>query len=427
IHVTHALQRAKEKRFDVPSEMLERSRKYLREIESHIPSYYGEDLRRTLVAYSLYVRNRMGDRDAAKARRVIAEAGLERLPLEAVGWLLPVLTKDTGSQAEVAAIRRHLGNRATEEAGTAHFVTTYADGAHLILHSARRADGIILEAMIGDQPANDLIPKLVRGLLAHRVQGRWENTQENSFVLLALDRYFATYEKVAPDFVARAWLGDAFAGGHEFRGRSTDRHQVNVPMRYLAQTAAQQNLVLSKEGAGRLYYRIGMQYAPASLKLAPSDHGFTVERVYEAVDKADDVRRDSDGVWHIKSGAKVRVKLTMVAQSRRYHVALVDPLPAGLEPMNTALAVTGSVPQDPNDEDLKRGWWWWRRPWFEHQNMRDERVEAFTSLLWEGVYTYSYFARATTPGLFVVPPAKAEEMYHPETFGRGGTDRVVVE
>ena len=34
---------------------------------------------------------------------------------------------------------------------------------------------------------------------------------------------------------------------------------------------------------------------------------------------------------------------------------------------------------------------------------------------------------ATTPGVFVVPPPRAEEMYHPETFGRGATDRVIVE
>jgi uncharacterized protein YfaS (alpha-2-macroglobulin family) len=59
--------------------------------------------------------------------------------------------------------------------------------------------------------------------------------------------------------------------------------------------------------------------------------------------------------------------------------------------------------------------------------MRDERVEAFTSLLYEGVYDYSYVARATTPGSFVVPPPKAEEMYAPETFGRGAGDRVIVE
>ncbi len=52
-------------------------------------------------------------------------------------------------------------------------------------------------------------------------------------------------------------------------------------------------------------------------------------------------------------------------------------------------------------------------PWYEHQNLRDQRAEAFASTLWAGVHEYSYFARATTPGRFVVPPAKAEEMYAP--------------
>jgi len=427
IHVAHALQRAKEKNFEVPAEMMERSRNYLRNIERHIPGYYSAETRRALIAYSLNVRNRMGDRDTVKAKRLIAEAGLEGLSLESVGWLLPVLSGDVGSVAEVTAIRRHLNNRATEEAGTAHFVTSYGDGAHLLLHSDRRADGVILEALIGDQPQSDLIPKVVRGLLAHRKAGRWGNTQENAFVLLALDKYFNTYEKTTPDFVARAWLGQDYAGGHQFRGRTTDSQLVNVPMRYLVDKRDQQNLILSKEGQGRLYYRIGMQYAPASLELKPAEHGFTVERVYEAVEKADDVKRDMDGTWRIRAGAKVRVRLTMVAPSRRYHVALVDPLPAGLEAMNAALAVTGSIPQDPKSDDMQRGHWWWWRPWFEHQNLRDERVEAFASMVWEGVYKYTYVARATTPGVFIVPPTKAEEMYHPETFGRGSSDKVIVE
>jgi uncharacterized protein YfaS (alpha-2-macroglobulin family) len=59
-------------------------------------------------------------------------------------------------------------------------------------------------------------------------------------------------------------------------------------------------------------------------------------------------------------------------------------------------------------------------------NLRDDRAEAFASLLWEGVYEYSYVARATTPGDFIVPPSKAEEMYAPETFGRGGSDHVII-
>jgi uncharacterized protein YfaS (alpha-2-macroglobulin family) len=409
--------------------MLDRSKSYLRDIESHIPKRYGRDARNTLIAYALYTRMRMGDRDAARARRLIAENGLEKLQLEAVGWLLPTLSADKNSATETAAIRRLLSNRAEETAATAHFVTSYADDDYLLLRSDRRADGVILEALIGDQPDSDLIPKVARGLLAHRTKGRWENTQENAFVLLALDRYFRTYEKATPDFVARAWLGDAYAGEQQFKGRSTDRQQFDVPMSYIEEKGAgsTQNLVLQKEGAGRLYYRIGMQYAPSSLKLAPADYGFTVERAYEAVEDPADVRRDADGAWRIKAGAKVRVKLTMVAPTRRYHVALVDPLPAGLEALNPALAVTERVPEEQKVEPSNFGWWWWRPVWFEHQNLRDERAEAFTSLLWEGVYTYSYVARATTPGAFVVPPPKAEEMYHPETFGRGSTDRVIVE
>ena len=427
IHVAHSLQRAKEKNFPVPPEMLEKSKRYLREIERHIPSFYGVDARRALISYALYVRNRMNDRDTGRARKLIAEAGLDKLSLESIGWLLTVLSGDAASQTEVAAIRRHLNNRATETAGAAHFVNSYSDGDYLLLNSDRRADGVILEALIGDQPQSDLIPKIVRGLLAHRVQGRWSNTQENVFILLALDRYFNVYEKATPDFVAKAWLGDQFAGQQQFRGRSTDRQQVNVPMSYLAEKEGSQNLILTKEGTGRLYYRIGMNYAPTNLKLKAADYGFTVERVYEAVDNPADVRRDSDGTWRIRSGATVRVRLTMVAPARRYHVALVDPLPAGLEAMNPALAVTGDIPDDQKANPTQRGGWWWWRNWFEHQNLRDERAEAFTSLLWEGVYNYAYVARATTPGTFVVPPTKAEEMYHPETFGRSASDKVIVE
>ena len=58
--------------------------------------------------------------------------------------------------------------------------------------------------------------------------------------------------------------------------------------------------------------------------------------------------------------------------------------------------------------------------------MRDERVEAFSSMVWAGVHEYTYVARATTPGTFVVPPPKAEEMYSPETFGRGASATVVI-
>jgi uncharacterized protein YfaS (alpha-2-macroglobulin family) len=123
----------------------------------------------------------------------------------------------------------------------------------------------------------------------------------------------------------------------------------------------------------------------------------------------------------------------MVAESQRTHVALVDPLPAGLEILNPDLAVTEALPPDQAGEPtpstpggLADSIWWWWGTWYDHQNARDDRAEAFATLLGAGTYTYSYVARATTPGAFVVPPTRAEEMYAPETFGRTATDTVIV-
>jgi uncharacterized protein YfaS (alpha-2-macroglobulin family) len=437
IHVANALARARAKGFDVPEPMLERSRLYLREIERRLPAQYPTDVKRTLRAYALAVRALLGDADPVAARDLVREAGADSLSFEALGFVLPVLSKDPGSAAEVAAVLRRIDNGVTETAGAAHFAVSYEDGAYLLLHSDRRADAIVLEALVADQPRSDLVPKLAAGLLAHRTAGHWANTQENVFVLLALDRYFQAYEKATPDFVARAWLGDRYAGEQAFRGRTTERRHLVVPMRDLE--AGTTDLVLAKEGPGRLYYRIGLRYAPESLVLDPLDRGFTVTRRYEALDDPEDVMRQANGAWRIRAGARVRVVLTMVAPTRRYHVALVDPLPAGLEAVNPALAAAERTPDAGGSVVSPLGapglggrpglgsWWWWSRAWFEHQNLRDDRVEAFASLLWEGVHEYRYVARATTPGTFVAPPAKAEEMYAPETFGRSGTDRVVVE
>ena len=431
IHVTHALIRAQDKGFTVPADMKDRALEYLRQIEQHYPSWYYPHTRWTLSANALYVRNLAGDRDPDKALRLIDEAGLDKLSLDAIGWLWPVLQDASGTQTRLSEIRQLVANRVVETAGAANFTTQYDDQNYLLLGSDRRTDAILLDALIGDNPQSDLIPKLVNGLLAHRTRGRWGNTQENVFILLTLDRYFNTYESQTPDFVARIWLGEAYAGSHSFVGYTTERSQTNVPMAYLVDEnpgpAGTQNLILSKEGPGRLYYRLGVRYAPTDLRLPAMDMGFVVQRLYEAVDNPEDVRQDENGVWHIKAGARVRVRLSMVADNRRYHVALSDPLPAGLEIVNPDLSVSGGLPVDPSGDPAKRPYWWWWGPWYEHENLRDERAEAFTTLLWDGVYQYSYIARATTPGEFVAPPAKAEEMYSPEVFGRSSSDVVIIE
>jgi len=193
------------------------------------------------------------------------------------------------------------------------------------------------------------------------------------------------------------------------------------------------NLIIQKDGHGRLYYRIALNYAPSSLQLNAVNYGFKIERIYAAIDDPSHVQKQSDGTWKFKLQEKIRVILTMTTTQRRYHVALVDYLPAGCEPLNTKLK--GTLTGDTNSSvarSERNDYYDGRRPystigWTEHENLRDERAEAFRSLLWPNVYEWSYVIRATCAGTFIIPPAKAEEMYSPENFGRCKTERVIID
>jgi hypothetical protein len=62
---------------------------------------------------------------------------------------------------EVEAIRRHIDNQAVETPGMANFVTSYGDQEFVMLHSNRRTDAILLDALIqlDDEPATPSFPR----------------------------------------------------------------------------------------------------------------------------------------------------------------------------------------------------------------------------------------------------------------------------
>lgn len=426
IQAVHGLIVARDAGYSVPEAAIARGGEALATIEQFFPAELDEPTRWTLRAYALHVRALNGAADPAAASALYEEAG-DELPLDALAWLWPVID-DAGIDA---AIEQRLTNAAVDTAGAASFTTGITDdGAAVTLASDRRTDGVILDALLAERPDSDLIAKVVRGLQGGQNRnGRWDNVQENAFILVAMRHYFDAVEGTDPDFVAGVWLGQRYAGGQQFVGRSTGTNVVSIPTAEMI-AAGDSTVTVGKDGDGRLYYRIGLRTAPASLDLEALDRGFVVARSYEAVDDPADVRRDSDGTWRIRAGARVRVSVSIVAESQRTHVAVIDPLPAGLEIVDPGLAISQEAPPpDPEapggDAPVSDTSWWWGA-WYDHQNVRDDRAEAFASVLPAGVYDYSYIAQATTPGEFVVPPTRAEEIYAPETFGRAASDRVVI-
>uniref|UniRef100_A0A7S1KRW4 Alpha-2-macroglobulin domain-containing protein n=1 Tax=Percolomonas cosmopolitus TaxID=63605 RepID=A0A7S1KRW4_9EUKA len=447
-HVAHALVRAKNDRHDVPNKVYTRVISFISSMKSHARREgYSKVCELALRAYAVYTLSLMdekvcGVQDVSilkEAERIFEEGnGVSAtiLTAESLAWLcfaMFVSSTDKAQHKHVKEILHWIKNRVNETAETANFITSFSDPGEskmVLLHSNIRTDAVIVDMLITVDPKNDLIPKFVKGIQARKgANGRFRNTQENIFVLLALKKYFNTFEAKVPDFNARVWLDETFCGEAAFKGRSADSATIKVPMSYMIpenetpQEPESKNLILHKEGQGRMYYRLGMTYAPRDLNMPALSCGFTISRTFEGVTSKNHVQKGKNGEWIFAAGELVRVRITLSNQSRRYHVAMVDKLPAALEVLNPDLKGSGS------DSEVSggagRSWWSWRN-WFEHQNLRTERVEAFTSLLWEGAHEFSYVCRATALGEFVAPPCHVEEMYAPELFGRSAVDKVTV-
>jgi alpha-2-macroglobulin len=302
---------------------------------------------------------------------------------------------------------------ATHETAAAATVTAqYVDAERLLLVSSTKTTALALDAIMREAPGHALVSKLARGVLDGRRYGRWRSTQENLVALQTMRRYFDTYEKVTPSYTGKLWFGSAAYTEHAFAGRTSTRAVARADWSQL-QPGSTHDLALVKQGPGRMYYRVGITYAPRQTNLPALDAGFIVRRSYSAEDPAD-VVKTPDG-YKIRLGAKVQVTLELLATTRRHAVALVDQLPAGFESVNTNLATAERALAAPGDAR------------WDHVNMRDNRTEAFQMDLREGTHRFSYTVRAATPGTFIAAPAKAEEMYSPETFGRSSGLKVVIE
>ncbi|CAF1121901.1 unnamed protein product [Rotaria sordida] len=449
VHVVHCLVVVMNKQVcDVDMSMLDNALNYLANIESEIDQlsytkYWSEKTRFSLISYALYVRAKQSQNVANQALELFTRSGFNKLSLEALGWLLVALSTEKNNKTDqlIETIYKHLKGKINETSETANFITSYGDdGQSVMLHSNQRTDAILLEALLYIDSQSSLCTKLCKGLQAHKVKGAWKSTQENCFVLIALDKYFRIKEKDTPDFVANIWLDNDYCGQHQYKGRTTNTYTVNIPMKAILSSSSSntninnsdKNLVMQKDGNGRLYYRIALNYAPSNLQLNAVNYGFKIERTYIAIDDPSHVQKQSDGTWKFKLNEKIKVVLTMTTTQRRYHIALVDYLPAGCESLNTELkgTLTGDTHSSVTRSN-RSNYYYECQPhsiigWTDHENLRDERAEAFRSLLWPGVYQWSYVMRATCAGTFIIPPAKAEEMYSPENFGRCATEKAII-
>lgn len=116
-----------------------------------------------------------------------------------------------------------------------------------------------------------------------------------------------------------------------------------------------------------------------------------------------------------RPGDIVKVRLTVTPAAGVRHVALVDPIPAAAEIVNTRLSTEGG------GRSRQR-----RRYRWVHHEYRDDRALAFSTRLSAREHVFEYLMRVVRPGTFRVPGPEVEAMYSPELRARAGAQRIEV-
>jgi len=360
----------------------------------------------------------------------------DRMPVFALAYLLDaVVAKKEAAGPRVDDLRRRLSNAILPEAGSAH-VEELADPYLLwFWNSNVRSTSIVLNTLVKTNAPSTSITPIVRWMMAARKGGRWGNTQENAHAMEALVNYYRKYETTVPDFSAIVKLGTEDIAHEQFRARSAESKSIDVPMSQVTSKGSpgtSQPLTFERDGSGTLFYATRLRYAADTLYQQGLDRGFRIERRYEPY--VETGSRPASLTY--KAGDLVRVTLTFRLTKERRFVAVTDPIPAGFEAVESWFATTAqtlttrqdrqSTPGGPASTD-DDGWdAWWRYGGFDHVERHDDRVQLFATRLSEGTHEFSYIVRATTAGTFRTAPARAEEMYEPEVFGRTSTSMIEV-
>lgn len=358
----------------------------------------------------------------------------DTLPMFARAFLLHALALTKGMEALSKTLAGEISSNLRIDGNSAFVGENTGDEYAVVFDSNARTGALVLRAMLAADPTHRLIAPLVRGLLGQRQKGRFRTTQETAYALLALDAYRRAQETTAARFSATVWLGKSVLGEKAFAGTTSRAETLKVPLHQLA-SRGEQLLGFDKKGSGTLYYEARLKYVRQTLPATALDVGFTVQKTLRAVSvqSLKDALKTvpTETASRIPAGSLVIADLVLVTPSPRDYVVIDDPLPAGLEAVDAQLSTTaawlnvdntagGIDPEcpgcDSNRDSVAEGGAFFSSDF--RKELRDDRVLFFIDHLPAGMYHYRYLARATTPGAFIAPPTRAEEMYTPETFGR---------
>ena len=428
--------------YAVPTAEEEKLQGYLSELlrKDSFPDFFSPGMRSSVRAVSLAALSRRGKattQDLLRYNRFVKEMNL----FGKASYLQAAIVLKVDPKLTTEVVRQILA-QGSETAATYSLTERVEALSQRILDTNMRAQCAVLDSLLsfeGEKSdltprVKEIVPKLVRSITIDRKRKeRWENTQENLFCMNALTRYASRYERATPNLDLVVSVGSEQLATLALKSKHAEPQEVSRPLRQ-TDAGKEEKLSISPTGEGRFYYKAQLSYSPKELPKTSTNAGIEVRREYS-------VQRG--GAWtllaapvSIRQGDLVKVDIFVRLTAPKHFVVVDDPIPGGLEAVNRDLATSSEVDASQAQfEGASNSFWFDLREWidfgatfwsFYHKELRHNSARFYSEYLPAGNYHLSYVAQAIGSGEFVIPPARAEEMYDPDVFGLSAADRLVV-
>ncbi|WP_404783149.1 alpha-2-macroglobulin family protein [Altericista sp. CCNU0014] len=275
------------------------------------------------------------------------------------------------------------------------------------MSSPTAAQAEALRLLVERKDSTELQDRALQGLLSLRREGTWGSTYDNARAFAALVSY-SKQQPAPPQFAAIAQLANKTLMSQTFAGFQKTSIDRAVPMAELPR--GKRDLVLKKTGKGTLHYLAAYRYQPQGDRPGRFN-GLRVTRTVRPANQNKVLQRvgltPPSQPLSLNVGEVFDIGLEIIADRPVDRVVITDPLPAGLEAVDTSFQTSTPYFQSKGDR--------WQ---IDYQTIYKDKIVAYGDRLEAGVYTVRYLVRSVTPGTFQWPGAEVHLQYAPEEFGR---------
>jgi hypothetical protein len=467
IHVVSALYDLKMAGFDVRADVLSRGANYIQFETKRLYTQYPDQNKETVILAEAILRKMAPDQQTSLTPTVQSLINDKAFLNEKISTMslayLAILTAKGYGWLDSKLVYQTFENRIAID-GRGAYLASANTMNYDFYETSIKDTALAIAVFTAHNDQHETLPNMLRWLLASRDnRGAWGSTQNTFTVVSSLVGYLTWQHESESQFSLKGLLDGVELFATEFTPKTVfDTFTHFVPIDSLAKNKMLP-LVLNKEDKNNrdnnLYYDMSLKYYLPVQSLPPRDEGISITRdLYALTDT-----RNKTSLHTAVVGDVIRGKITITIPEGYQHVAVEDFIPAGFEIVNFNL---NTEDQSLNTDKKAPDEWSSRNAGFvanvynsvssmfggsqsaqlfgssfnaggsysnqthklspTYVESHDDRVFLYAEHLEPGVYEYEYYLRALVPGSYQHLPARAEELYFPEIFGRTSGDIVTV-